>query len=207
MVGGGPARTTRVHLVRHGEVWNPQGVFYGRLSGFGLSEKGASQARLAAVTLSGRPITAVFSSPQQRALETAAILASLHPGLAVRTSELLNEVHTPYDGWDISRVAERGWDIYAGNEPPYERPEDILWRMSRFLRQVREAHRGQEVLGVTHGDPIAFVVLWSRSQPVTAAARGELYREVLRTGCIVTLSFSGDSADERPGLHYPLVSR
>jgi broad specificity phosphatase PhoE len=206
VTAGEGSQATRVHLVRHGQVSNPSGLFYGRLPGFGLSEKGRAEAGRAARALAGRSIAAVYSSPQQRALETAAIVASAHCGLAVTPSELLNEVHTPYDGWDTARVAERGWDIYAGNEPPYERPADILGRLSCFLNRAREAHHGQEVVAVTHGDPIAFVVLWSQGQPVTAAGRGELYREILGTGCVVTLSFVGDAADERPGLQYPLLS-
>ena len=36
------AEQTRVHLIRHGEVYNPDGVLYGRLPGFRLSDKGNS---------------------------------------------------------------------------------------------------------------------------------------------------------------------
>ena len=36
--------TTTVHLLRHGEVYNPQGVLYGRLDGFHLSELGRTMA-------------------------------------------------------------------------------------------------------------------------------------------------------------------
>jgi len=45
---------TTVHLMRHGEVHNPQGVLYGRLPGYRLSERGRAMARIVAAYLSGR---------------------------------------------------------------------------------------------------------------------------------------------------------
>lgn len=45
---------TTVHLMRHGEVHNPDGVLYGRLPGYRLSERGRAMARLVAAHLSGR---------------------------------------------------------------------------------------------------------------------------------------------------------
>ncbi len=54
---------TRIHLVRHGEVYNPDGVLYGRLPGFRLSDKGIAQAEAVAEALAGRDIVAVIASP------------------------------------------------------------------------------------------------------------------------------------------------
>ena len=64
--------TTIVHLLRHGEVHNPEGVLYGRLPGYRLSEDGVLMAKAAAKWFADRDVTALFSSPMQRALETAA---------------------------------------------------------------------------------------------------------------------------------------
>ena len=62
---------TTVHLLRHGEVYNPEAVLYGRLPGFRLSDDGQQMAVDAAKALDGRDITAVVASPLQRAQETA----------------------------------------------------------------------------------------------------------------------------------------
>ena len=43
---------TTVHLMRHGEVHNPEGVLYGRLPGYRLSERGQEMARVVAAHLS-----------------------------------------------------------------------------------------------------------------------------------------------------------
>ena len=84
-----------VHLVRHGEVHNPQHIMYGRLPGFGLSERGQEQARSAASWLQGRPLDALYSSPMQRARETVAILAEAGAALPLQVDGRLNEVTRP----------------------------------------------------------------------------------------------------------------
>src|SRR5580704_12297380 len=69
------ADTTVVHLLRHGEVENPKGVIYGRIPGFGLSEDGRMMAKAAAGYLAERDVVAIFTSPLERAKETAEPLA------------------------------------------------------------------------------------------------------------------------------------
>lgn len=63
----------QIHLVRHGEVFNPQGVLYGRLPGYGLSTLGYEMAQAAADDLAGRsrPVRALISSPLQRTQQSA----------------------------------------------------------------------------------------------------------------------------------------
>src|ERR1700722_5278325 len=67
---------TVVHLLRHGEVYNPGHVIYGRLPDFHLSEDGRVRAKAAAGFLAGRDVTALVSSPLDRARETAEPLAA-----------------------------------------------------------------------------------------------------------------------------------
>lgn len=64
--------STVVHLLRHAEVHNPEGLLYGRLPGYHLSETGRSMADVVAKALSGRDITHLSCSPLERAQETAA---------------------------------------------------------------------------------------------------------------------------------------
>ncbi|NDD26560.1 MAG: histidine phosphatase family protein, partial [Actinobacteria bacterium] len=58
----------RIHLVRHGEVYNPSGVLYGRLPNFHLSDKGKLMAEAAAQELKMQnfPVKAIFTSPLVR---------------------------------------------------------------------------------------------------------------------------------------------
>ena len=73
-----------MHVMRHGEVHNPEGILYGRLPGYRLSERGRAQAQAVADWLADHDIVCVVASPLQRAQETAAPIAARH-GLAVDT--------------------------------------------------------------------------------------------------------------------------
>ena len=63
---------TTVHVMRHGEVYNPEKVLYGRLPGYNLSDRGREQAQSAADWLAPKDITYVVASPLERAQQTAA---------------------------------------------------------------------------------------------------------------------------------------
>ncbi len=72
------SRRTVVHLMRHGEVENPEGVLYGRLPGFHLAVRGRQMADVVADHLASSDLTLVIASPLERAQETAAPIAAGH---------------------------------------------------------------------------------------------------------------------------------
>ena len=194
---------TRISFLRHGEVDNPLLVNYGRLPDFFLSEKGCRQAQAAADVLEYKPISAIFSSPMRRAVDTAECIAVRHNNLTVRAIELLNEVYTPFEGWSISEMDEIGWDVYSGNETPFEKPGDILLRAQQFVHDMLYRYGGQHVVAVTHGDLIAFMVLWAKGMPVTPKARLLLYRgEHLAHASITTFVYQTVSQQEIPAMEY-----
>lgn len=154
-----------VHLVRHGEVHNPQHIMYGRLPGFRLSERGQQQARSAASWLQGRPLNALYSSPMQRARETVAILAGAGAALPLQVDGRLNEVNTPWQGRPLLELLSRDWDMYTGNGPEFEQAEDVARRGQDFFAAMRCAWPGGEVAAVTHGDVIAFSIVLAAGDP------------------------------------------
>ncbi|MDQ4038337.1 MAG: histidine phosphatase family protein, partial [Actinomycetota bacterium] len=88
---------TVVHVLRHGEVHNPDGVLYGRIPGYGLSDSGAEMARTVSDYLADLDITHLVSSPLQRAQETAAPIAE-RLGLPIHTDERLIEPTNVFEG-------------------------------------------------------------------------------------------------------------
>ena len=62
---------TLVHVLRHGEVENPDGILYGRQADWHLSVRGREMAEAVAKWTNGRDIAAVIASPLERAQETA----------------------------------------------------------------------------------------------------------------------------------------
>lgn len=91
------AETTVVHLLRHGEVHNPANVLYGRLPDYHLSDNGRQMAETVAKTVAGRDVTALFSSPLERAQETAAPFAAIFH-LDVTVDERLIEAENIFEG-------------------------------------------------------------------------------------------------------------
>ncbi len=67
--------TTIVHLVRHGEVFNPEQILYGRIPDYHLSSRGESMAARTAQVFKGHDVALLLSSPLERSRETAAPLA------------------------------------------------------------------------------------------------------------------------------------
>src|SRR6266496_3803330 len=89
--------TTIVHLLRHGEVENPSGVIYGRLPGYHLSANGRLMAGAAADLFAERAVVALFSSPLERAQETARPVAE-RLGLEIVTDDRLTEAWNYFEG-------------------------------------------------------------------------------------------------------------
>ncbi|MEJ5357437.1 MAG: histidine phosphatase family protein [Desulfobacterales bacterium] len=169
-----PGRGTTVFLVRHGHVHNPERILYGRLPRFPLSARGRDEALRAARLLAAFPLHAAYASPRLRARQTARAIAALHPGLAVRVSRLIDEVYTRFEGEPLEIVAARREDFYTGENPPYEQPQDIVRRMVRFLELVRRRHAGGAVAAVTHGDVIAFTLLWAMGEELRPQSKARL---------------------------------
>jgi broad specificity phosphatase PhoE len=165
---------TLLTFVRHGHVHNPQGVLYGRLPRFHLSERGEEQARWIALVLAEEQIAAVASSPMLRARQTGQAILTCHPGMPLATSRHLNEVLTPYQGVAEAEADLRDGDFYTGCGPGFEQPADVLARMRRFASRIVRQHPGQQVVAVTHGDPIAFFVLWAGGARVTPRNKARL---------------------------------
>lgn len=153
---------TCIHLVRHGEVHNPQKILYGRLPRFRLSDRGREQARAAGRRLQAHDLRAVVSSPLLRTRQTAAEILNFFPALKLRRSRRLIEVHTVYEGQPGDRVDALNGDIYTNAPPQFDQPEDIVARVRPLLWQLRRRFAGGHVAAVTHGDVIVFTMLWAK---------------------------------------------
>ncbi len=148
---------TTLYLVRHGEVHNPEKVFYGRLPGFGLSELGKKQAETLGELLKHRPIAALYTSPLERAKETLSYVARHFPRLSVMLDERIIEVGSPLEGRSWEELERNQWNFYRYSEHTRgggEHLSDIWKRMRKFLTEAAKRHRGQEIVAVSHGEPI-----------------------------------------------------
>ena len=154
-----PTRTV-VHLLRHGEVHNPEGVLYGRIAGYRLSERGRDQADVVAKALADADIAAVLASPLQRAQETATPLATAH-GLDIRTDDRLIEAGNSFEGQKVGvgdgalRDPRYWWRLRNPFTPSWGEPyQEIADRMLAAVHRARELAPGREAVCVSHQLPI-----------------------------------------------------
>jgi broad specificity phosphatase PhoE len=155
-----PADRTVVHLLRHGEVYNPEKVLYGRLPGYYLSELGQEMAVRAADALAGNDVTLVVSSPMERAQQTAAPVAQRHE-LTVATDPDLIEADNVFEGQRVSvgdgvLKQPRTWRyLWNPFKPSWGEPYDEVGeRMHRAITAAREQARGHEAVLVSHQLPV-----------------------------------------------------
>ncbi|TCD54389.1 histidine phosphatase family protein [Alloscardovia theropitheci] len=170
---------TTVHLVRHGEVFNPDHVLYERLPGFHLSERGFRMAhetgRYMARNKSMKNPAAVFSSPLDRTIDTAtAIIEEItrksnsdtstehdSTNLAIKTDERIIEARNEFRGKRIGHGEGALWK--NGNwrlvlnlwRPSWgESYKEIAARVQDFVFEKVDEFAGKSIIVVSHESPI-----------------------------------------------------
>lgn len=151
---------TIVHLLRHGEVYNPDKILYGRLPGFVLSDLGHQMAERVGETLKDRDIVEVWASPLERAQQTATPLA-LAKGLGIVTDDRIIEADNVFEGQRVSigdgvLKQPKAWKhLYDPFKPSWGEPyKQIAARMRDAVFSARESARGHEILLVSHQLPV-----------------------------------------------------
>lgn len=151
---------TIVHVMRHGEVHNPDRILYGRLPDYHLSERGRAQAQAVANWLASRDIVYVVASPLERAQETAAPIAATH-GQSVYTDDELIESHNIFQGQRVSpgdgalRDPRNWWHVRNPRTPSWGEPyREIAARMTGALHRARVKAAGHEAVCVSHQLPV-----------------------------------------------------
>jgi broad specificity phosphatase PhoE len=191
-------RVITVHLLRHGEVHNPDRILYGRLPGYRLSELGIAQAKLAAEYLATRPIGYLVSSPLERAQQTAQPLADAL-GLSIATDARLIEAANRLEG---RRVAGgKGLFTDVSNFRYFINPFRPSWGepyveiAERVLAAVRSARDAAAAVGEA-----AQAVCVSHQLPIVIARRRaegkRLYHDPRKRQCglasVTSFTFDGD---------------
>jgi broad specificity phosphatase PhoE len=155
---------TRIHLVRHGEVHNPDGVLYGRLPNFSLSELGEQMALAAAEELkaSGAKVTRLISSPLQRTLQSSKPIAEVF-GVPVETEERIIEPTNIFEGHSVNfktlvRNPRFLLKLYSPTKPSWGEPFlAISKRMLEAMSDAWATTKSGEVVMVSHQLPIWMV--------------------------------------------------
>ena len=151
--------TGTIHLVRHGDVENPKAVLYGRLPGFHLSELGRRQAEEAGERLAEANVTSLWTSPLERARETAETIARHHDAPIVTDDRLL-ESDTRFEGIKRSPMTflmdpRNWWKMRNPLKPSWgETFAQIGERMLSVIAEASSTAAGGETVLVAHQTPV-----------------------------------------------------
>jgi len=175
-----PRKSRTLILVRHGLTdWNVEGRYQGRLD-IPLNAAGRKQAEALRTQLEKTPFGSVYSSPLQRAFETAQIIAR---GKPIRRDERLAEIdHGDWQGKTHQEIAAQwphqwcAWKSYPDRftPPGGESIAEVQSRVREFLAEIED----QAILCVSHGVVIqAFFATMSPSskQAGSVPSNGSLH--------------------------------
>lgn len=189
------SQRTVVHLLRHGEVENPEKILYGRLPGYHLSELGRKMADRAAEVLSAHDVTAVIASPLERAQETAAPIAAAL-GLDVRVDPRLIESENFFEGKTVGvgdgslRTPRYWWQLRNPFRPSWGEPYAyVVARMHAAVDEARRLAAGHEAVLVSHQLPIWVARLAAEHRP--------LWHDPRRRECSLASVTSFEYEDDR----------
>lgn len=168
------------YLIRHGNNDMVGEAIAGWSPGINLNAQGREQAERLAWKLLGRGITRIYSSPLERALETAAPIARAL-GLKVEVRETLGEVR--FGEWTGERFADleadprwKQFNSYrAGTRAPGgEMMLESQVRMVTELETLRARHGSETMAVVSHGDIIRSALVYYAGMSIDLYQRLEI---------------------------------
>jgi broad specificity phosphatase PhoE len=152
--------SSTVHVIRHGEVENPEKILYGRQPGWRLSQRGKEMAEVIGDWSKSLDLGALHVSPLQRAQETAAPIARAH-SISITTDEKLIEAANVFEGkkFELGSGVLRhpaSWKhLYNPWKPSWGEPyEEQISRMLAAIFDAKKAANGKDAIVVSHQLPI-----------------------------------------------------
>jgi broad specificity phosphatase PhoE len=174
------AATTTFYLIRHAANEYIGKAIAGWLPGVQLNAEGQQQAEELARLLCSSPIRHIYSSPLERARETAAPLAK-RLALEVRLSDAIGELK--FGEWTGNKMdslaADPRWQQWnsfrsGARAPQGEMMIETQARFVGFMEELRAAHQGSHIALFTHGDPVRAAVLYYLGMPLDFLHRIEI---------------------------------
>jgi broad specificity phosphatase PhoE len=168
---------SRVLLIRHAAFDGVGELLVGRTAGVRLNAVGTAQARALAATLAHEPLAGVYSSPLERALETATHIAEPH-GLEPVVVDAFTELEVgEWTGRTVtSLAADPHWQAFntarsVTRIPGGDLMPDVQARAMAALLTLRERHGDATIAVVSHGDVIRGVLAYALAMPIDAMLR------------------------------------
>jgi len=162
-------------LIRHGENdYVKTGKMAGRLPGVHLNDRGQKQAQALSEALRDVPIKAIYSSPLERAMETASPIAESHKLTIIQESDLMDTDIGKWQGKSLKMLRlTKAWKIVQVAPSRFRFPEgeSFTEAQTRYIgaleRIIQKHHKPQDVVAVVfHADPIKLAVAHFLGMPL-----------------------------------------
>lgn len=162
-------------LIRHGEnEYVKTGKMAGRLPGVHLNEKGQKQAQALGEALLEVPIKAIYVSPLERAMETAAPISESHKLVIQQEAELMDTLVGKWQGKSLAVLRlTKAWKVVQNAPSRFRFPEgetflECQMRIVNVLERIIQKHnKPQDIVAVVyHADPIKLAVAHFLGMPL-----------------------------------------
>jgi broad specificity phosphatase PhoE len=155
---------TTLLLIRHAETDAVGHLLSGWQPGWHLNARGKQQAEDLGRKLAHTPLRAVYSSPLERAVETALPIANSH-GLSIEQNRDLGELGLgEWEGLLLDDLQGReDWRLFNASRehaspPGGESVREAQQRMLDCLARLVRRHPDEQIAAVSHGDPLRGVI-------------------------------------------------
>jgi probable phosphomutase (TIGR03848 family) len=153
-------------LIRHGEnEYTKTGKFAGRTPGVHLNERGQKQAEALGEAFRDIPLKAIYSSPLERAMETAAPIASARKLEIIQNPGLLESDIGKWQGQSVRKIAlTKYWKVVQNapsraGHPGGETFQQVQTRIATALSEICAKYKPKDIVAcVFHADPIKLAV-------------------------------------------------
>ena len=187
----------RIVLVRHGETdWNQSRRIQGGGSDTPLNKRGKEQAEKLALRLKSERIQAIYSSPLQRALDTAQAIARYHQ-LEVEIEPSLKEIEVgELEGTPVAEIGKHldqlltadGQGEALPRMPGGESVTELQQRAWSTIKRLASKHPDGVLLAVSHYFVILTIICSVLNLPLSQMGRFRI-----GAGSISTIVFDGQA--------------
>ncbi|MCS7246971.1 MAG: histidine phosphatase family protein [Anaerolineales bacterium] len=191
-------------LIRHAENdYTRKGRLAGRLPRIHLNRQGREQAEMLAKLLERVPLKAVYSSPLERALETAEPLAKMHHLEVVREEGLIELDYGEWQGKSLRGLRRlKSWRTVQSSPsltqfPQGERISEAQHRVVQALYRIAEKHADEDWIAcISHADPIKLAVAYFLGIPL------DLYQRISISLASITALYLGRESVRLVAVNY-----
>jgi probable phosphoglycerate mutase len=180
-------------LIRHGLTATTGRVLYGRAPGVSLDERGRAQAARLAERFRPVKLTAIYSSPLERCVETVEPLAAAQRLPVVQRHELIEMDAGSWTGKTLAAVRRRAaWKVIQEAPGSFRFPEgesfpEAADRVVAELERIARRHRRGRVAVATHGDIVRIAIAHLLGAPLD-----RFQRSVIDAASVSVIHLGGD---------------